>query len=457
MRAGENRKFHNNMQYEQSARRIGIAGFALFSALGPLGILVLAIGFLTVLTGHNGHAGQLVMAAAAPIVVVPRDFLQVMEEAEGTVLKDTYQRMPGIKEKAAKLLGLIYNESRMATHKRAYLMKEAESTSDFPILFGYIIDRQLLAKYSVAAPDYKNYVKTGTQIDFKPADAIGIYGLQSQLGEVKQRGEYKNDASLADGKVSITLKKYGRVFGLAWESLINDDLGALSDIPERLATAALRTEWKNATALIASAAGPNTALFGAPIVHPIDGKNVTNLVTGAGSAFSITTLAAAAAAMRRQLDADLEPIMIEGFELVVPPALEVAMLQALNPANLIMSGGDSTINKAAIIRTSANVVANMNITGHVNPYLPIIDTTSGSTAWYLFAKLSSGYAVKLNFLRGHETPEVCMKNPNKVSMGGGAINPLEGSFEDDSVNWRVRHILGGAAVDPRFAVAYAGV
>lgn len=262
---------------------------------------------------------------------------------------------------------------------------------------------------------------------------------------------------MGEGKVQIALKKYGRRFGLGWEVLINDDLGAFGDIADRLANAALRTEFREATKLMASATGPNAGLFGAPIVHPIDGKNVTNKLTGAGSALSVAGVASAVQKFREMVDADGEPILIDGFEMVVPPALEVTMYQVLQSQLLLAAGGDSTAGAKVQVSPNKNPIQNFQITGHINPYLPIIDISANkNTTWYLIARLSNGAAAQLNFLRGHESPELVMKNPNKVLLSGGNTNPLEGDFEADAVDWRVRHILGGIQVDPRYAVANVG-
>src|SRR5437762_2891848 len=101
--------------------------------------------------------------------------------------------------------------------------------------------------------------------------------------------------------------------------------------------------------------------------------------------------------------------------------------------SLIQSGGDSTSGAKPQIRSSSNTIPMLNITGHVNQYLPIVDASgSADKTWYLFGKLSnSGYAARMNFLRGHESPELCMKNPNKISMGGATMSPLEGDYESD--------------------------
>lgn len=405
-----------------------------------------------------------------------RDFLSVIEEGDKleSSLGDVRKRIPNFNQKLLKFIHLIANESGMSQHKRTYLMKEAETTSDFPFLFGTVLERQLYAKYKAATPDWRNYIKTGTQNDFRPAQILNVFGLQGGLQPVRERGEYKQDAVLTDAKVNISLSKFGREFPLSWETLINDDLGAFSDIMDRLSVAALRTEYRLATGLFTSAAGPNAALYGAPIAHPlVPTQNVTNrfsagnqltvtaadgTTTNVTPSFNIDNLSAAASVMRRFIDADGEPVEFDGFELVVPPTLEIRMLQALNPANVVQSGGDSSAGVKGQIRSSSNTAAQLNITGHVNPYLEILDQSANAKkTWYLFAKLSnSGYAARVNFLKGHEAPELCMKAPNKVSASGGMQSPLDGDYESDSVRWRIRHILGGVQTDPLFSAAFVG-
>jgi hypothetical protein len=360
-------------------------------------------------------------------------------------------------EKLAKFIELIANKPKYSRNTRQYLLNEAASTSEFPILFGTVLERTLLSQYQMAKPDYRAYIKTGTQRDFRPVDVIGMYGLQGPLKTVAAGSEYKEDAQIGSGKLpQIILAKYGRKFGLAWEIVINDDLGAFSDIAQRLANAAIRTEYRLATGLFATGTGPNTGLFGAALTHPIDGTAVANLNTA--TAFGVDNLGVVCNKLRRQKDSDGEPILIDGFDVVVPPALEVALWQALNPAAIVAAGGDSTAGAKMQTKTSANVVVqNLNIVGHVNPYLPILDASGNADkTWYVFANLASGYAAKVNFLAGHENPELVMKASDKQTMAGGAVDALEGDFETDSLSYRVRHIAGGNIADPRMAQASIG-
>lgn len=379
-----------------------------------------------------------------------RDFLEVMEEGEKLApgLGDYRKHIVNFKEKMAKLMSLIENDKGFTKRKRALLMEEAQTTSDFPILLGTVLERQLIAGYQMAKPDWRAYIKTGTQNDFRLNDMIGVLGLQGQLPRVAEQAEYTAD-TLAEGKVQNQVFKYGKKFLMSWEALINDDLGAFSDIATRLANSALRTEFYQATSLIAMTSGPHTSLFGSALTHPVTGQTIDNLDTGV---FSAANLKLALTAFRNRRDIDDEPIVFNAVHLVIPPALEFTVAEILNTAAMIAVG----VGGSAAVTTSANVLAGQGIQVHVNQYLPIIDTTRGNTAWYLFADLGSGAAVQMNFLRGHESPEIVQKLSNKQSVGGGIVSPFEGDFENDSVEWRVRHIMGGKQIDPLYAFASTG-
>ena len=60
------------------------------------------------------------------------------------------------------------------------------------------------------------------------------------------------------------------------------------------------------------------------------------------------------------------------------------------------------------------------------------------------------------FLRGHETPDLRYKADQGQRIGGGNISPLEGSFDIDDIQTRVRHVLGHQTGDPTFTYASYG-
>ncbi len=340
---------------------------------------------------------------------------------------------------------LLDNKARHAPHKWEFLVKEAVTTADFPVLFGGVLDRELMARYAVAKSDWREYIKVGTCNDFRTRKIHKVQGLDDRLPVVPEKGEYLV-TELSEASYGIAVKKHGRQFDFSWESLINDNMGALSDVSQRFADAAVTTENYMATSLYAAATGPNPLLFGAPITD-VDGQQVTNSGT---LNLTIKNLEATLGLMAAQTDLAGRPLGIRGAHLVVPPLLEMTARAILTSALV-----NETTNAGAPM-PQANVLSQLGIKLHVDPLLPVIDTTAGQKTWYVFADLSQGAAAEIDFLRGHETPDICMKSSNKVTSAGLALSPFAGDFETDNVMYRVRHILGGAQLDPRMAYAQVG-
>lgn len=345
---------------------------------------------------------------------------------------------------AAKFLADIRTGRRPLYH-----LQEAMTTSDFPNLFGDILDRQVLANYQEAPQSYRNYCKISTVSDFRTVKRFRVDGSEAVLPAVNQQSEYP-ESKLVDAAYSYAVGKYGRRTPFAWETIINDDLSALEDVPRRYGRAARRSEEKFATQLFVASTGPNTTFYAS------GNKNIVNTTNGAAStnpALSVNGIQDALTVLMNHVDTDGEPIAIEAVELVVPPALMVIGQNILNSTQLWLNENGGTTNSRLISQNWMKGMFRLN----VNAYLPIVDTTHGATAWYLFASPANGRpAIEVGFLRGHETPEIFMKQPNAVRVGGGPVNPTDGDFDTDSVQYKIRHVFGGTLLDPLMSVASNG-
>jgi len=348
---------------------------------------------------------------------------------------------------AATFLADVLDGRRPISH-----LQEAMTTSDFPNLFGDVIDRQVLAGYRETPQTYRSYAKVSQVRDFRTVSRFKVDGGEGVLAEVAEQTAYP-EAALTDGKYQYSVKKYGRRMPFSWESMINDDLGMLRDVPERFGRAARRTEERFATGLFVGVSGPNGTFFAN------GNKNVVNTTNGAASdnpALSVTGIQDAMKVLSRQVDADGEPITITSMELVVPPALTVPAMTILNATTIRDSsaaGGGASGRELEVANWMKGIV---NLS--VNPYIPVLATSgNGNTSWFLFANPNEGRpAMEIGFLRGHEEPEVFMKSPNAVRVGGGDAGALDGDFDVDSVEYKVRHVLGGSLMDPKAAVASNG-
>jgi len=362
------------------------------------------------------------------------ELMKLMEDWKGYVALSDVNKGDGYEQKLKETVDLLSNAKNLPAHKHEYLIREAMTTSDFPYLFGDVLDRQVLASYKAVDPVWKAFVKMSTVKDFKTAYRFAITGGDQYLAEVAEKGEYP--ASERDeAKYELAVKKYGRQFDISWESLINDDLGALKDTPERFARAAVRTEHRIVTGLYARSATLYTAGHG----------------NFSANALTIANLETALETMVGFTDANGEPIMNRAKYLVVPPALEMTARQILTSATKMWT---ESAGGAATPYPTTNIVSQYGLTLVVDPYLPVIDTTDGATGWYLFSDPKDIAAIEVAHLKGHERPEICMKASDKVSIGGGSIGPMSGDFATDNVLYRVRLCFGGTTLDYR--ATYAG-
>ncbi len=350
----------------------------------------------------------------------------------------------------ASALDLIQNKARYPAHKHEYLMKEAITTTDFPYLFGQVIDRQLLANYKGVDADWKNYMRVTTVPDFNTVRREKLHGTDSRLPVVPEKGEYQ-PSTPTNCRYTYNVKKYGRQFDISWESIINDSLGAFSDIPQRMALAAARTEYYFATSLFAAATGDgNTSMFGATITDC--GQAITNLGV---LPLTIANLEITLGLMAAQTNPAGQPLGIRAKHLVVGPALEMTARSILTSAvKMWLSTADD--ESASTPWPQTNVIPQLGLQLHVNPYIPVIDTTHGTTSWYLFADPSDVAAMEFGYLRGHETPEIVMKSSDKVMPTGASVSPFSGDFATDNIMYRVRDVFGGTPMDPRAAYLQSG-
>lgn len=374
------------------------------------------------------------------------EFMKVMEDWSG------FQK-PGasIQEAAlAATVDLIINKDRLSKRMHEARLEEAITTSDFPYLFANVIDRQMLANYKAVSGEWKKYIKQSTAPDFSTVERMALHGVDNQLDEVTEKGEYLASKP-TNTKYTYKLKKYGRKFDISWEALMNDSLGAFNDIPQRFATAALRTEAKFATSLYAASGGDgNASLYGATITD--SGQDITNLGV---LPLTIANLETTMELMSAQTDPNGEPLGIRAKHLVVGPGLEFTARAILTSAQKMWTyGGDD--ETAAVPNPTTNVIPQMGLQLHVDPYIPVVDTTHGGTSWYLFADLMDGAAAEFGYLRGNEAPEVVMRASDKVSIGGGVTSPFSGDFATDNIQYRVRHVIGGSPLDPRMTYLQSG-
>lgn len=304
---------------------------------------------------------------------------------------------------------------------------EAMSTSDFSHIFSAVIDRMMLASFRATPQVWRAFVKINTVDSFRTSDRIDLFGSNGEVEEVGEGANYPA-ASVTDRKYSLSVKKYGRRFPLTMETIVNDDMGALRDLPVVIARDIAHRLNRYVTSLYAA----NATLYSTTHTESIvNGVTVTASNKGTG-ALNEANLEIGIGAMTSFKGDDNNPVLVDPRYLVVAPQKRLSATKLLTQIQATASG-------------DVNVVAMQGLELIVDPYLPLVDTVQGTTGWYLFTEpIGREYAIEVAFLRGHEEPQLFRKTGNAAPVGGSALVP-EASFENDTIEYKGRHIWGGAA------------
>ena len=367
-------------------------------------------------------------------------FEETIKEAERYfTVRETGRRFTDAQIK--ECVDLLTNARGLPNHRREFLIREALTTSDFPYLFGDVLDRQVLASYKAVDPVWKQFTRPGVVPRIFPQVGgyrFAITGGDQYMAEVPEKGEYAA-SERNEARYSVYVKKYGRQFDISWEALTNDDLGALTDTPQRFARAAVRTEHRLVTTAYAGDIGTHAG-----------GNLYQNGINEGVLALTIANLEISVAAMAAFTDANGEPIMNRPKFLVVGPALEFTARQILTSATKMWIGESIDIDGTVYSTPypTNNVIAQYGLMLVIDPYLPVLDA-SFPGSWYLFADPADIAALEADYLTGHERPEICMKASDKVSIGGGPVSPMDGDFATDNVLYRVRDVFGCNKLDWR--------
>jgi hypothetical protein len=364
------------------------------------------------------------------------ELLNLIEKWDGFKSVSDIRKPDNYEAQIKETIDLLSNAKGLPQHRHEYLLREALTTSDFPYLFGDVLDRQVLASYKAVDPVWKQFVRMGTVPRIYPQVGgyrFGFTGGDQHLEEVAEKGEYLA-SDRGEKYYPVYVKKYGRQFDISWETLINDDLGALKDTPERFARAAVRTEHRLVTGTyVADAIADTNHAAG----NLYDSALVDAINLGA-LPLTIANLENTCEAMAAFTDVNGEPIMNRAKYLVVGPGLEFTARQILTSATKMWI---NVVAAPTVPMPTTNVISQYGLQLIIDPYIPIF-APNAQLSWFLFADPADIAAMECDYLAGHERPEICMKASDKVSIGGGEVGPMSGDFATDNIFYRVRDVFG---------------
>jgi phage major head subunit gpT-like protein len=285
------------------------------------------------------------------------------------------------------------------------------TTSDFPLLLGSTVNRTLRDAYTNAPQTWRPLGRQTTVPDFRAVTRAAL-GDIAALEQVKEHGEYKYGTLSEDG-APIKVAKFGKIIAITWETIVNDDLGALTRIPAALGNAAAATESNVVWALLLG--NPNFT-DGTPFFDAAHGN-----VAGSGGAINTTTLAAARAAMRKQKSKAGEFLNLAPEYLVVGPDKELEAFQF------------TSSNYVPAKNADINDVRNASLT-------VIVDARITGNQWYLYAAPGAVDTFEYAYLEGEQ----------------GVFTETREGFEVDGMEIKARLVFGAGWIDYRGAYKNPG-
>lgn len=310
---------------------------------------------------------------------------------------------------------------------RLSIERSYHTTGSFANVLMDAANKTLLAAYDEAPQTYEAWVRTAPSVpDFKNINRIR-FSEAPDLEVVPELMPYR-ETQMTDSKETYRVEKYGAMFSVSWETVVNDDLDAISRIPAMHGNAARRKVNKVCYNVLTSnpTMGDTYSLFSA---SHASGSNFAN----ASAAPSVTTLNTAFTAMMKQKGLNANVILsIVPRYLIVPISQSATALQLVGSLADPLAGGSAAGNANTLNLYGPNGARPLQVI--VEPTLESYSTT----AWFLAADYSSVDTVELSFLQGEESP----------------VLEQEWDFKTDTYLYKVRQTFGAAAVDWRGLYKY---
>lgn len=257
------------------------------------------------------------------------------------------------------------------------------TTLSLPGIFSNVANKFLLDGYNHVEQVWRQIAAIGSVSDFKTMTRYRMIdgGLFEEVGPT---GELKH-GTLSEESFTNQAKTYGRLYSITRQDLINDDLGALTSLPQRIGRqGALKLNVAFWTAFL-----DNAAFF-------TSGRG--NYIEGAATNLSSAALSQGVAALRKLVDPSGNPVNVKPKFLLTGSTLEPLAAELFTSRQIVMNASGK--------QPSDNI--------HFNKYTPLVSdyleaasiSGNSATAWYLLGDPQDVPTIEVVFLDGVETPTV---------------------------------------------------
>jgi hypothetical protein len=254
------------------------------------------------------------------------------------------------------------------------ILQAAWATHSISGILSATVNKFLLAGFNGVESGWRSISAVRSVNDFKALTSYRLNGGM-KFEKVAPGGELKN-AAVSDESRTISAETYGIMTSVTRNDLINDDLGALTAVPQRIG----RGGALKLNDVFWASFQDDSAFF-------TTGRG--NKKTTAG-ALSLANLKAIATMFRKLKDPDGNPVAVDPRILLVPSDIELSAAEIMGSALLV--GGSSAAPNVNVLAGRYQVVS--------TSYL------SSAEDYYLLASPSDMPVMEVAFLNGVQSPIV---------------------------------------------------
>lgn len=248
-------------------------------------------------------------------------------------------------------------------------------TGELPGILSNVANKSLAKSYQLADTTFEAWTAKGNNTDFKAAKRYRLSEAQ-ELVEIKENGEFKA-SKFTEEEVTASVLTFGRSWSLSRQAIINDDLRALSKIPQSYAYAAKY--------------GINRLVY-----KTLSGLNLEATNKGTAGTLSVTSLGEARKLLRTQKGVDKETTLnLRPYALIVPAELETLAQQLLKSTS-DPEGKNSGVANPFNEKNTNNL--RLIVDGELDSY--------SNKAWYVVADPMLAPAIEVTYLNGKDTPTI---------------------------------------------------
>ena len=346
---------------------------------------------------------------------------------------------------ADKLLTSAFRGDKIAAGKLA----EVHTTSDLKFNLAHLITSVALPQFDESERTWSQVAGTRVVPDFGPVRLVSLFGqltgagvaagpaegtLTGGLPTVPEAAPYPYVTSTGQEAFYAKLAKMGTKFGFTWESNVNDIVGFFEQIPGELVQLALDTEEREVYEALINGTTNELSAQTLP-----DGT-----VTLPNAALTPEAIWAAIIELQNVEVNGRKVGRATGYNVVIPAGtrdfIEWKMSQriiAIQDGSITYGPGDQSIfNNVSFVESSY-------VTG---------------TNWYVLPKPGAVRrpVLELLRLRGYEAPELRIHGDTGSYVGGSAVSPFEGNFDNDTIDYRIRYVAGGVLWSTAYSVKSDG-